>query len=86
MEIVHQSHDLPSQPPPPIIEDRVADRIFSRNSAPTDNERDATQKILESLKKAGGNKAKAARILKIDRSTLYRKMRELHIDISMFDL
>ncbi len=86
MEIVHQSHDLSSQPPPPIIEDRVADRIFSRNSAPTDNERDATQKILESLKKAGGNKAKAARILKIDRSTLYRKMRELHIDKDIFDI
>lgn len=75
MEIVHQSHDLPSQPPPPIIEDKVAD-----------NEQDATQKILESLKKAGGNKAKTARILKIDRSTLYRKMRELHIDKDIFDI
>ncbi len=40
--------------------------------------------ILSALKKAGGNKAKAARMLKIDRSTLYRKMRELHLDMDLF--
>ncbi|MBN1474057.1 MAG: sigma 54-interacting transcriptional regulator [Syntrophaceae bacterium] len=32
------------------------------------------QKIAEALKKAGGNKAKAARLLGINRRTLYRKM------------
>ena len=37
--------------------------------------------IIHALKKTGGNKAKAARILGIDRSTLYRKIYELHIDL-----
>jgi two-component system response regulator HydG len=44
----------------------------------------STEDILEALRKAGGNKAKAARLLKIDRSTLYRKIQELHIDTDMF--
>jgi len=39
------------------------------------------ERILAALNKAGGNKAKAARLLGVDRSTLYRKMRELQIDI-----
>lgn len=47
-------------------------------------EKQTTETILAALKKAGGNKAKASRLLNIDRSTLYRKMRELHIDADMF--
>ncbi|MDP3804303.1 MAG: helix-turn-helix domain-containing protein, partial [Candidatus Omnitrophota bacterium] len=35
--------------------------------------------IKEALAKAGGNKTKAARILKIDRTTLYSKIREFQI-------
>ena len=50
----------------------------------TNEEQRTTESILAALKKAGGNKAKAARILQIDRSTLYRKMRELHIATDMF--
>lgn len=50
----------------------------------TEQEQQTTQEIISALRKAGGNKAKAARILKIDRSTLYRKMRELHIDMDLF--
>ncbi|WP_136807046.1 sigma 54-interacting transcriptional regulator [Desulfosediminicola flagellatus] len=42
------------------------------------------ERIVIALKKTGGNKAKAARRLNIDRSTLYRKIRELHIDEEMF--
>jgi two-component system, NtrC family, response regulator HydG len=50
----------------------------------TEQEQQTTQEIISALKKAGGNKAKAARILKVDRSTLYRKIRELHIDMDIF--
>jgi DNA-binding NtrC family response regulator len=50
----------------------------------TEQEQQTTAGIISALKKAGGNKAKAARILKVDRSTLYRKMRELHIDMDIF--
>ncbi len=85
-EIVHQFHNIPARPLPPMAEDKVVDSVLARNSALTEQERETTEKILESLKKAGGNKAKAARMLKIDRSTLYRKMRELHIDMDMFDI
>ncbi len=50
----------------------------------TEEQVTTTKKIVAALKKAGGNKAKASRILNIDRSTLYRKMRELHIDGNIF--
>ncbi len=43
-------------------------------------------RIINALRKSGGNKAKAARLLNIDRSTLYRKIREMQIDISALDL
>ena len=42
--------------------------------------------IIEALKRTGGNKAKAARILNIDRSTLYRKIHEHHIDLQGLQL
>lgn len=58
------------------------DRVHQ--STLTEQEQQTTEGIVTALKKAGGNKAKAARILKIDRSTLYRKMHELHIDMDIF--
>jgi two-component system response regulator HydG len=58
------------------------DRVHQ--STLTEQEQQTTEGIIKALKKAGGNKAKAARILKVDRSTLYRKMRELHIDMDIF--
>jgi two-component system response regulator HydG len=84
-EIVHQSHKIESQARPFMVEDRKADSALAKNSSLTEEKQRLKEQIVESLKKAGGNKAKAARMLKIDRSTLYRKMRELHIDIDLFD-
>ena len=42
--------------------------------------------ILQTLSKCGGNKAKAARLLGMDRSTLYRKIKEHNIDLSVIEL
>lgn len=59
--------------------------IVSPVSQLQDEDTETARKIIEALRKSGGNKAKAARFLQIDRSTLYRKMRELHLDPNMFD-
>ncbi len=84
-EIIHQIHDIESQVRPFMAENRKAEDIPVKNSSLTEQKQREKEQIVESLKKAGGNKAKAARMLKIDRSTLYRKMREFHIDIDLFD-
>jgi Nif-specific regulatory protein len=44
------------------------------------NESDDRTRILQALKRAGGDKSLAARILGVSRMTLYRKMRKLGID------
>ena len=49
-------------------------------------EDEITNQILNVLSKCGGNKAKAARLLGIDRSTLYRKIKEYNIDLSVIAL
>ena len=53
---------------------------------PPPQELSPAERLLQALQKAGGNKAKAARLLGIDRTTLYRKIRELGIDLSQADL
>ncbi|WP_028585999.1 sigma-54 dependent transcriptional regulator [Desulfogranum mediterraneum] len=43
------------------------------------------ERILDTLRKTGGNKAKAARLLQIDRTTLYRKIKEFNLDLSQLE-
>ncbi|MCP3890255.1 MAG: response regulator [Desulfobulbaceae bacterium] len=76
---VNQATTLPAME---LSNETQTDRIHQYTL--TEQEQQSTEEIIAALTKAGGNKAKAARILKIDRSTLYRKMRELHIDIDLF--
>jgi DNA-binding NtrC family response regulator len=64
----------------------VDQRVVPPGAVPFPVETTPAERILQALRKAGGNKAKAARLLGIDRTTLYRKIRELNLDLSQADL
>ena len=70
--VFQQGSEFHSPPPTPFHSN------FQENSLES--------RIVAALQKSGGNKAKAARLLSIDRSTLYRKLKELQIDLTTFDL
>jgi DNA-binding NtrC family response regulator len=57
--------------------------LQDRGMEGADNEE---ERILSTLKLTYGNKAQAARILGIDRSTLYRKIRQFDIDLSQLEV
>jgi two-component system, NtrC family, response regulator HydG len=85
-EIVNQS-EINRPPILPAGERReIPERAQNHQTHVTAQDQQITEEIIKALKKAGGNKAKAARILKIDRSTLYRKIHELHIDMDIFTI
>jgi DNA-binding NtrC family response regulator len=71
--IPHGFDDRVAEPPGPL-----ASCVLPESSP--------SERVLQALKKAGGNKAKAARLLGIDRTTLYRKIRELNLQLSDSDL
>ncbi len=83
-EILHQEEQRPIR--------RPAERILPVNrpspleTLPYEEHLSVEERIINALRKTGGNKAKAARLLGINRSTLYRKIHDLHIDLSVFDL
>ena len=47
---------------------------------------DEIERIIDALRRTAGNKAKAARLLGFDRSTLYRKISSYNIDLSDLDI
>lgn len=57
---------------------------FASDSEPVVENESEQDRIIRILTKCSGNKAKAARLLGIDRSTLYRKMRLYSIDPTAF--
>ncbi len=65
-------------------EHRVFDNYNNYSNDDQSEAEDEPDKIVRILTKCSGNKAKAARLLGIDRSTLYRKMRLYNIDPAAF--
>ena len=74
------------QTPASRHEDRSSPLPAALPLAGAPRELSPAERVLLAVKKAGGNKAKAARLLGIDRTTLYRKIRELNLDLSANDL
>ena len=55
-------------------------------SAPLMESDSEVERLLDALRRTAGNKAKAARLLGMDRSTLYRKISSYNIDLSNLDV
>ena len=74
--------------PAPRIDDLPPTPVDSEayKMTPRAKRDDIAHTIVATLARCGGNKAKAARLLGIDRSTLYRKIREHNIDLSAIAL
>lgn len=70
----------PAKPSQPAEEENYD----TLEAEPVDESESEYERIVRILTKCSGNKAKAARLLGIDRSTLYRKMRLYNIDPTAF--
>lgn len=88
LEIQHpQTYTHPGQPAPLLYEEPVQQQADTSVSFTAPSQYQFFQNsIIAALKKTGGNKAKAARLLSMDRSTLYRKLKELKIDLNTLDI
>jgi DNA-binding NtrC family response regulator len=72
---------LPPPPPPPTAPAHAAPQPAAPRPPPARSLRELEkQGILAALAATGGNKAQAAAILEIDRSTLYKKLKDYDIE------
>ncbi len=78
---------MTSESPPPAVSEPAVPRSVPAQPIPAamDTE-DEIERIIDALRRTAGNKAKAARLLGMDRSTLYRKISSYNIDLSDLDI
>lgn len=58
----------------PILTEKKADNGMKSDISPLSEPEEEKEKIIEALKRVNGNKTRAARLLQIDRKTLYNKI------------
>jgi len=78
---------MTAESPPPAVSEPAVPRPVPAQPMPAamDTE-DEIERIIDALRRTAGNKAKAARLLGMDRSTLYRKISGYNIDLSDLDI
>jgi len=78
---------MTAESPPPAVSEAAVPRSVPAQPIPSawDTE-DEIERIIDALRRTAGNKAKAARLLGMDRSTLYRKISSYNIDLSDMDI
>ena len=78
---------MTAESPQPAVNEPAVPRPVPAQPIPAamDTE-DEIERIIDALRRTAGNKAKAARLLGMDRSTLYRKISGYNIDLSDMDI
>ena len=77
---------LTETPRPPSHEPVSVQPDHLQPISPAMTSEDEIAHIIDALRRTAGNKAKAARLLGVDRSTLYRKISAFNIDLSNLDI
>ncbi len=73
-------------PREPVHKPALPQAVQTEAQSPALESGDEVERIIDALRRTAGNKAKAARLLGVDRSTLYRKISSYKIDLSDLDI
>jgi two-component system response regulator HydG len=77
---------FPETSQPPVHEPAAPQPVQAQPIYPAGESVDEVKRIIDALRRTAGNKAKAARLLGVDRSTLYRKISSYNIDLTNLDI